>query len=497
MPPQNQASPASPAQANEDSVKAFMELDDAGQTSALAKMSPDAKSWLLLGVKALKSVEPQQTPQKDDQGIIKGFVDRVGGTLSGIRKMVTPAEAEDVEAQKAHLPSHIAETYKEGGRQAKQQFQQGVASAKEGNVGSSVREFARSAVTGASLFNPFATGSVVDANRAADEGRLRESIGAGAFDLLTLWGGRKFGKTPTTAGRINKLASAVGETGETVKNLERTLPEIEQTAKQAGKPVTIGALGENFRTSLNRLQSEFSSVFDPIKHNRAYTPAIKNHIDRIIRENPNLAGTAEGRQELAAMKKVLREYDKPQTLEFMNLERARLRKQMRAYYAAPPTDKAARLAGDAEFRAKKVVADSYSETVNDHLAQQGGKPQSYYDILRQKQEAFLDLNDHMDTQVEKLRDKQAAKSGRTIGERLRPHAYMSGAGPRVHLPFGEAVPAEGATDVASRKVRQAFGPTRKGQATRAAILALPVSHLATAGEDAKKSRMNPPPSPEE
>jgi hypothetical protein len=132
--------------------------------------------------------------------------------------------------------------------------------------------------------------------------------------------------------------------------------------------------------------------------------------------------------------------------------------------------------------------------VNDALARRTGKPFGYFDILRQKQEALIDLNDHMDKMVERLRDKQAAKSGQTLGERLKPHAYMSGAGPRVHVPFGEAVPSEGATDLASRKVRQAFGPTQGAKGAKAAVLALPVSHLATAGEESKKSRTPPPPS---
>jgi hypothetical protein len=477
----------------EGSIHEFpADFSDADIQSALASLPHKALPM------NYRTVDPgSRTPQKDDQGVIKGFVDRIAGTARGVRSMVMPSEAEDVQNVQAHLPARIGETYKEGARQTKEQFQQGLAAAKEGNVGPSVREFGRAAVTGASLLDPFATSSVVDANRAADEGRLKEAIGAGAFDVLNLWAGSKIGHTPNTAQKISKLTSAVGETGETVRNLERTLPEIEQTARQAGKPGTIGAFADNVRTSLTRLQTEFNNVFDPIKHNRAYTPAIKNHIDRIVRENPNLTKTPEGRAQLASLRRIQRIYDKPWTLEDMNLERSRLRKEMRALYDAKPTDAAAKTKLDAELRAKKVVADSFSETVNDHLAQQTGKPQSYYDILRQKQEAFLDLNDHLDTQVEKLRDKQAAREGRTISERIRPHAYASAGGPRVHVPFGEAVPGEGASDVASRKVRQAFGPSKKGRVARAAVLSLPISHLATAGEDAKKSRMAPPPSMDE
>jgi len=42
MPQQNQTGGSS-AQANEDSVRAFMDLDEAEQTHALAKLSPESQ----------------------------------------------------------------------------------------------------------------------------------------------------------------------------------------------------------------------------------------------------------------------------------------------------------------------------------------------------------------------------------------------------------------------------------------------------------------------
>src|SRR5439155_4382029 len=134
-------------------------------------------------------------------------------TAKGFRQMVAPTEEEEAEQLRTHTPggiiSGVKETYKAGGRQAKQQFQSG--------------EYARSAVTAGAMLNPFATGSVTDMNRMIDQGRYREAIGAGVVDALMLWAGSRTGKTPTTAQRINKLTSAIGETGETVKNLERVL----------------------------------------------------------------------------------------------------------------------------------------------------------------------------------------------------------------------------------------------------------------------------------
>jgi hypothetical protein len=486
MPPQNQSNPA---QANEDSVKAFMALDEGGQTRALAKMSPEAKNWLLLGVRALKSAEPPEpTP---DKSVPMAFVDRAIDTAKGIKGLFAPATEDTTSTD---IGKGMIETYKEGGRQTAEQFRK---AARNPDPQSRFLQGLRGATTGMSLLDPFATGNVADINRMDDEGRINEALGAGAFDILMLTAGGLMGRKPSAGRSISKLTSAIGETGESVKNLERTLPDLFDAAKTQGKPQNIGDFKNLVRSTLDAKEAEFRSVFDPIKHRRAYTPIIKNHIDRILRENPNLMKTPEGQAEVAALRRIQRTYDKPWTLEDMSLERSRLRKQMRSLYDAKPTDAAAKLKLDAELKAKKVVADSFSETVNDHLAHITGKPREYYDILRQKQEALMDLNDHLDKEVEKLRDKQAAKEGRTLGERLKPHAYVSHGGARAHIPFGEAVPAEGASDVASRKVRQAFGPTKNAANRRIGVLALPLSHLVTAGTEAKKSRTTPPPSLEE
>lgn len=497
MPPQNQTNSATnPAQASEDSVNSFMSLDEGAQRKALAGMSPEAKNWLLLGVKARKSQIPptvEPPPQKEDQGILKGFVDAAVGTAKGIHDLFAPSADPGAPGD---VGKAMKETYVEGGRQAKQQFGKGMEAARAGDVPGAAAKFGQSAVTGASLLDPFATGSVVSTNQATDEGRYRESIGAGAFDVLSLWGGKKLGSTPDATAKLNKLVSG---TGLDIGDLERILPEIEQGSRDMGRAESVGDLKKIIDAGSGKLQSEFNAAFDPIKHNRAYTPAIKNHIDRIMRENPNLAQTPEGREELAALRRVQREYDRPFTLENMNLERSRLRKQIRGMYNAAPSDANAKMRLDAELRAKKVVADSFSETVNDHLAHQTGKPREYYDILRQKQEAFINAQDHMDSEIDRLRNKQASDAGKPITEKLKPHAYMSGGGPRVHVPFGEAV-GEGPGAKADARVKEAFqrgGPQRGKKVAKAAVLSLPVSHLATAGEDARKSRVTPPPQPDD
>jgi hypothetical protein len=489
--PQEPQTQTNPAQASEDSVKAFMALDEGGQTRALSKMTPEAKNWLLLGVRALKTTQPkEQTPQKEDEGMLAGFVKGAKGAFQNIHDLFIP-EGEAGGAR--DVGKQTIETYKQGARQTKEQFQE---AARDPDPTTRFAKGLHGAATALSLADPFATGSVVSANQATDEGRLHEAIGQGAFDILTLWAGKKIGSEPTETTRINKVVSA---TGADVKNLERVMPDIAEAAKRSGRPTTIGGLKDIIDQGSLQQEAEFQRDFSPIKGNKVYTPLIRNHLDRIIRENPQWTKTEAGRARIAAINKVKAEYDVTGwTLDEFNKERSSLRKDIRSLRNMAPSDARAALARDSEMEAKSIVANVMSETVNDHLAHTTGKPRFYYDILRQKQEAFIDLQDHMADQVEKLRNKQAAKAGQSVRERVKPHAYMSAGGPRVHVPMGEAVP-EDVGELADSKVKSAFqrgGPNRGKKVAKGAILSLPLSHLTTAGEDARKSRSAPEPPPQ-
>jgi hypothetical protein len=480
---------------NEDTIRQFMSLDEDHQTRSLAKMKDGDKHWLLLGIRALKSADAQNKPQpqKEDEGILAGFTHAATSTVKGLHDLFVP-EGEPGGAR--DVGRQTLETYKQGGRQAKEQVTSGIEAIRRGSPIEGGLQTLRGVGTGLSLLDPLATGSVVSANQAADEGRYGEALGQGAFDLLTLWGGKRIGSEPTETTRLNKVASA---TGADVKNLERVMPDLAEAAKAKGRPKTIGDLKEIIDQGSLEKEAEFQRDFAAVKNRRVYTPLIRNQLDRILRENPQWTKTEAGRARIAAINKVKGEYDVTGwTLEDFNKERSSLRKDIRNLKNMSPSDQRAALARDTEMEAKSIVANVMSETVNDHLTHANGKPRFYYDILRQKQEAFIDLQDHMADQVDKLRNKQAAKAGQGLRERVKPHAYMSAGGPRVHVPMGEAVP-EDVGELADSKVKQAFqrgGPNRWAKVGKGAVLSLPLSHLTTAGEEVRKSRSAPEPPPQ-
>jgi hypothetical protein len=478
-----------------------MALGEDEQKVALGKLSPQAKQDLFLGIKAYQSFQPpKERPQQEDKGWLSGLAGRAVDTLKGLKHLAAPMG--DVEEQeRLGIGKGIVETYKQGAKQTAEQVKSGVQTfPKDPTIGS--LKVAQGVTTGASMLDPFATGSVVDVNRMEAEGRYREAIGAGAFDVLTLWAGSRtlkgpFGAKPlTTEARVNKLAAA---SGEHVSNLERAFPDLEAASQRVGQPKTVGEFQNMARDAMTSAEATFQGDFALFKNMRVTPHTITQNIDEYIRKNPNLAQTPEGRLQLRALNRYKTIYDKPWTLEEMNIERSRLRKDLRSYYDAKPSTAIAKTKLDADLAAKKIVADTMADTVNSYVGHFTGKGKGFYDALRLRQEALVDLMDTLDKKVDKLRDQQALHQARGPLGRTKPHAYASAGGPRVHVPFGEVFSA-GPEKEASGFVRDAYpSTTRKAvkQGTRATVLSLPVSHLLTAGEEERKSRggLTPPPAP--
>ena len=180
----------------------------------------------------------------------------------------------------------------------------------------------------------------------------------------------------------------------------------------------------------------------------------------------------------------------------VSLERSRLRKQMRSLSDASPSDKTAKLKLDAELHAKKVVADVFAKTVNEYAARAAGKPKTHFDTLRQQQEALVDLNDQLDSEIGKLEDKQATHEGLGPLGRVKAHAYVSpGAGIRAHISGLKEMITEGEMMSANKATRQAFAPSKHPVAS-AAVLSLPVDTLGARGDKKPKRRSSVPPPPE-
>lgn len=386
----------------------------------------------------------------------------------------------------------LVSTEATAGKQALGQAGSAIDAAKAGQVGPAAAQAARAVVSGASMLDPFATGSVVNANKMQDEGRQREAIGSGAVDVLSLIAGSQLGKPLSAQGKLAKLTSAVGETGETAKNLKSVLPDLADTAAATGKPSTIGEFQDLVSNTKKGLDTQFNQALQPVRFNLQNPISI--HDALINQITPNMAKTAAGQAEAQALRDAAADFTRPWSNEELNGERMSRNADLRAYYSKESGAQNAALKSRVQVLIDKTVRDEATKLVYGAVDQ--ANPGINTTLLKQKQSALWDIDDQLSKRVGKLQDKQLAVEGQTIGEKLRGNitAPLGSGSIRSRITgLQDLIPGRaGVEDYANMKVERAFNPvTASGAAGRSALLSLPLTHLVNPAE----SKIPPPPPP--
>lgn len=484
MPPANQS-----AQASSDSINAFLSLSEEQQRAALDRMSDPAKQALLAGIQAQSHgpgrggmPTPPTTPSPvPPDSVLGGFARRAVDTGKSLLESFGPPQTTAERLSPLPIPvTRMAEGAIQGeGEAAKQTVSQLGDMARDiraGDIRGAAGDYLRAGTTSASMLDPFATGTVIDVNRLEDQGRQREALGTAAFDTLTLLLGSAFGREPSERTRLAKLTGAVGDTEETPTNLRATLPDIAQTAQMTKPPATVGDFRANVQTTLTRLDDQFNQAFFPIRGNLVMPTEVSNRIMSLI--TPDMAKTAEGREAASYIRKRALEYQRPWTLNELNAKRMTENANLDAFYNKGESKQTAALRSNEDVAISKAIRDGSAKIVYDEVGR--ANPGLDAQSLKRRQSALIELKNQLNSRVKQLEAKQLSHEGRTLGEKLHPSTYIGSSGKPHGYVRGiqEAIPGGGPEKYGNVKVRQAFGPTAGATARRAAVLSLPLSHLA-------------------
>lgn len=288
---------------------------------------------------------------------------------------------------------------------------------------------------------------------------------------------------PKPATQVNKLGYAAG--GE-VSALEHTLPEIEKTIdlKGGAAPRTVGDLQQTVQDTLSRHEQKFNTALAAAK-GQLVPQQISDALEAKARTLPP---TAEGQGIAQQLRSAATEYQKPWTPQELNAERMYRNGLTRAFNSKPGSAQMAAMRSNADTMIDETVAREARDVLYNELDRQF--PGQQFAAGKQTQSRLIDLKDQLDSQVEKLKDRQAAFKGAPLLEKpgFSASVHPGGVTPRVHLgSFIESAIGRGPMDTANTAVKGALGP--RGGVGRAAALALPISHLA------QQAQEPPPPQP--
>jgi hypothetical protein len=435
---------------------------------------------------------PTALPAPPDS-VLGGFGRRAVQTAKGVyHTFADPPQSTDekvVSATGMPLPAYrmlkgAGKSEVEAGKQTVKQSQDAARDARAGDFKGTAGDVARATTTAVSMADPFATGTVTDVNRLQDEGRTREAIGTAAFDGLTLLMGSRIGRAPSETTKVANLTGATGTSSGAgvAEHWKAVLPDIEETARIDGKPQTVGDLKNNVQATLTRMESKFNGALFPIRMQQIMPSGIESRLRALI--TPDMTMTPAGKAARRQILKATIDYQKPWRLDQLNSARMREGANLSSFYDKDPNKAASTLKSDTDVAISKAVRDGAAEDLYNAIDKRN--PGFGARELKMKQSHLLELNDRLANRVKDLEDTQAAAKSQLMGEKARPHGYLSPKRAGVYM--GLKPPEASVGGIANVKVGRAFAPTNAAVTRRAAVLALPVGHVAQKG-------LPPPPKP--
>lgn len=300
---------------------------------------------------------------------------------------------------------------------------------------------------------------------------LQGQTGAAAADLFTvpvstaLLGGL-LRRVPVVGGdeaEAKQLTRASGGGGTKVdfpKQFEQALPAMRKAAGQVpvyGQVLDVAGLAQDVQKAFGNLENDFNTRLQPIAGNQVVPLGISQRI--LAKITPNMAQTADGRAIANYLRAKAVEYQKPWSLQELNLQRIAATKANRGLHTASPSSAGAQLKLDASKMVNQAVEEGAKDIVYGALEQRyaGQVPKGYFSNLKKTESALYDIQDQLSGRVNELSNARA-KSPLDRG-----HAYASSGG---HVGFAGNV-----REILDPEYRRADRQARKGMRKPTSIVA--------------------------
>ena len=346
------------------------------------------------------------------------------------------------------------------GRQAMEQFKEA------GNTPDVVNKplgYLRALVTGASMLNPFAVGSVANVNQLEKEGRHEEALGQGMTDVASLGLSRLFGGKPSAAKSINKLAYA---TEANPADLKTVLPDIQKVVKARGVPKTLQEAGQLINEVNRNYSNQFNLALQRVAGRQVSTQPIADALKAEAQRLP-----PDAIAERQALLGAAQPYD-GQIWNLRDLNAARMfrNQKLSGFYNKGVTGQIA-ADSSASTLIDRTIADSARDLLYGEMDKYFPQQQGFFRALKQKQGAMIKIMDDMQPHIESVERQEAYSKGAPLSAKL-PHARFTSSG-MPHMIENVNMRA-GANTLANRATRQAFKPTAMGTTVRGVGATVPL-----------------------
>lgn len=224
---------------------------------------------------------------------------------------------------------------------------------------------------------------------------------------------------PTSRAARIAYGAKAGEIGE---SFEKLIPEFDKTIAQSGtKGVkSIGDLERIVQETDARLEQEYGMALGPVAQQKVFPQDVADAIRTLKKEG----NTAAEQSYNKIIEKRAREYEKPWKISGLESNRKDLNKGMKAYFKAAPSDKATKVALDAEEAADREANLALNDMLYSRADTLAGKPKGYFADLKRKQSGLITLQNAVEKNKQALTKASLEESGAPLGERIHQKAYL-------------------------------------------------------------------------
>lgn len=512
-----------PSPVDDDAVKAFTSLDDAGQDALLKKMSPDAQQALLTSLKSRsKKVVPNPdavvAPEETGTGATYTKLGR-GLALGAAEGAGIPEASTGKEVLTGALKNAGEGIYNLGKAGLQDIGQVGHAAYADVVPGAEPAPLGDSHLFG--ILDNMATNVEKSGSEAwkglkdADPELFAHGIGSliTQFAMMKESGKGKAGAIDK-AKATSKIAAAVDIGKDGVESLEKSMPDIIDQAQRRGVN-TIGDLRAAVETASRGVNDEFDAGLKPIAKKQVLPVDIAHKILSTITPDMmkeyNVIETAKQRAQQAGMTNVrfkfsdaawnahdavvetqrrARDFQRTWTLNELNELRKTENAKLTTFYDKSSQGQNAAL-GKVGTDISKAVRDGASQIVYrewDKANPASAEAQN----IKSRQGALWAMSDLLYEKANDLRAKQLKHEGQGLFGRIKANTIIRPSGVHGYLGGLTEAFSKGAEETANDQVKSAFQPSLTDRASKLGVSMLPIGLLA---RDKSKDRnvTTPPP----
>lgn len=206
--------------------------------------------------------------------------------------------------------------------------------------------------------------------------------------------------------KTNKLAFASNADADTIK---KTLPNVEKAAAATGKRKTVADYLTNIKKGKSDLNTEYANAIGPYANHPLMPNGVIQRLQSLI--TPNMAMTAAGKADGAAISRAITEFSKPWTLAQLDAERMSANGRLSPFEKKGTLDQYSALKSSRSVAIDKAIADGVRDTVYPEMDQLAGKPPGYFASLKQQIGSLMQMESQVGEHAKGLRDKTARIKG--------------------------------------------------------------------------------------